>query len=71
MSGGFDSRKDSHLRQLKRRPLKLVKLSFKELHDSKFSGLHTFDNTNIIKQLYTHAYIHVCERFSTEICQAY
>ena len=39
----FDSRKDSHLTKLRQRPRKLVKLSFKELCDSKISGFRTFD----------------------------
>ena len=34
-SGEFDSRKDSHLTKFKRRPLILVKLSFRGLCDSK------------------------------------
>ena len=44
MSGEFDSRKDSHSTKFERRPQILVKLSFRELYDSKLSGLHTFDN---------------------------
>ena len=44
MSGEFDSKKDSHSTKFKGRPRNLVKLSFKELCDSKFSGLHPFDN---------------------------
>ena len=40
MSGKFDSRKDSQSIKLERRPQILVKLSFRELCDSKLSGLH-------------------------------
>ena len=42
-SGEFDSRKDSHSTKLKGRPQAFVKLSFRELHDSKLPGLHHFD----------------------------
>ena len=45
MSQEFNSWKDSHSTKLfKRRPQILVKLSFRELCDSKLSGLHPFDN---------------------------
>ena len=44
MSGEFDSRKDSHLTKFKQKLQILVKLSFRELCDSKLSGLHPFDN---------------------------
>ena len=44
MSGEYDSRKDSHSTKLERRPGILVKLSFRELCDSKLSGLCPFDN---------------------------
>ena len=43
MSGLFHSRKDSYSTKLKQRPLIFVKLSFRELCDSKLSGLHPFD----------------------------
>ena len=43
-SGEFDSRKDSQSTKFKRRPRILIKLSFRELSDSKLSGLHVFDN---------------------------
>ena len=46
-SGEFDSRKYSQLTKFERRPL-FVKLTFRELCDSKLSGLHAFDNTVII-----------------------
>ena len=48
MSGEFDSRKFSHSVKLKGRPQIFVKLSFKELYDSKVSGLHSFDNIVMI-----------------------
>ena len=49
MSGEFDSKKDSHSTKFKRRPRNSVKLSFKELCDSKFSSLHPLDNIAISK----------------------
>ena len=47
----FDSRKDSHSTKFDRRPQIFEKLSFRELCNSKFSGLHTFDNIAIILKL--------------------
>ena len=47
MSGEFDLSKDSHSTKLERRLQILVKLSFRELCDSKLSGLHPFDNMAI------------------------
>ena len=47
MSGEFDSRKDSQSTKFERRPQIFVKLSFRELYDSKLSGLHAFDNMTI------------------------
>ena len=44
MSGEFDSRKDSQSTKFKRRPWKFIKLTFRELCNSKLSGLHLFDN---------------------------
>ena len=44
MSGEFDSRKDSHSMRFEQRPQILVKVSFRELCDSRLSGLHPFDN---------------------------
>ena len=44
MSGDFDSRKNSHSTKLERRPRILVKLSLKELCDSKLSGFRPFAN---------------------------
>ena len=48
MSGEFDSRKDSQSTKFEQRPQIFVKLSFRELRDSKLSGLHAFDNIAII-----------------------
>ena len=47
MSGELDSRKDSHATKFKGRPQVLVKLSFRELNDSKLSDLCTFHNMTI------------------------
>ena len=44
MSGVFDSREDSQSTKFKQRPQILVKLTFRELCDSKLSSLHYFDN---------------------------
>ena len=43
MSGEFNSRKDSQSTKFEQRPQIFVKLSFRELYDSKLSGLHAFD----------------------------
>ena len=48
MSGEFDSREDSQSTKFERRPRILVKLNFRELCDSKLSGLHAFDDMVII-----------------------
>ena len=48
MSGNFDSRKDLHLAIFEWRSQIFVKLSFRELCDSKLSGLRPFDNIAII-----------------------
>ena len=48
MSGEIDSKKDSQSTKLERWPQKFVKLSFRELCNSKLSGLHAFDNMAII-----------------------
>ena len=48
MSGEFDSRKDSQSTKFERRPRIFVKLSFRELCNSKLSGLHAFDSMAII-----------------------
>ena len=47
MSGEFDSRNDSQSTKFEQRPQIFLKLSFRELHDSKLSGLHAFDNMAI------------------------
>ena len=44
MSGEFYSRKDSHSTKFKWKSIILVKLSFRELCDSRLSALHPFDN---------------------------
>ena len=48
MSEEFDSRKDSQSTKLEQRPQIFVKLSFRELCDSKLSGLHAFNDMAII-----------------------
>ena len=48
MSGEFNSRKDSQSTKFERRPQIYVKLKFRELWDTKLSGLHAFDNMAII-----------------------
>ena len=48
MSGEFVSRKDSQSTKFERRTQIFVKLSFRELCDSKLSGLHAVDNMAII-----------------------
>ena len=47
MLGEFDSRKDSYPTKFKRRLRILLKLNFRELRDSKLSGLRPFDNMEI------------------------
>ena len=48
MLGQLDSKTDSHLTKLEQRSQIFVKLCFRELPDSKLSGLHLFDNMAII-----------------------
>ena len=48
MSGEFDSRKDSHSTKFEQKPRIFVKLNFRDLCDSKLSGLHSFYNMAII-----------------------
>ena len=48
MSIEFDSKKDLHSTKLEKRPQIFVRLSFRELCDSKLSGLFPFDNMVII-----------------------
>ena len=45
----FDSTKDSQSTKFEWRPQVYVKLSFRELWNSKLSGLHAFDNMAIIQ----------------------
>ena len=47
MPGEVDSRKDSQSARFERKPQLFVKLSFRELCDSKLSGLHAYDNLAI------------------------
>ena len=47
MSEEFDSRKNLQSTKFERRPQIFVKLNFRELHGSKLSGLHAFDNMAI------------------------
>ena len=48
MSGEFDSRIDSQLTKSEQRAQIFVKLGFRELHNSKLSDLHAFDNMAIV-----------------------
>ena len=48
MSGEFNSREDSHSTKFMQKPQIFIKLSFRELCDSKLSGLHPFGNMTII-----------------------
>ena len=48
MSGDFHSRNDSQSTKFEQRPQIFVKLSFRELCDSKLFDLHAFENMAII-----------------------
>ena len=48
MTGDFGSRKDSQSPKFERRPQIFVNLSFRELCDSKLSGLHAFNKIYIV-----------------------
>ena len=48
MSGEFDSKEDSQSTKFEPRPQIFVKLSFRELCDSKLSRLHPYDIMAII-----------------------
>ena len=48
MSEEFDSKKDLQSTKFGQRPQIFLKLSFRELCDSKLSGLHAFDNMAIL-----------------------
>ena len=45
----FDSRKDSQSTKFEWKPQIFVKWSFRELYNSKLSGLHAFNNMAIIQ----------------------
>ena len=47
ISGEFDSMKDSQSTKFEQRPWMFIKISFRELCDSKLSDLHAFDNMAI------------------------
>ena len=47
MPGEFDSRKDSQSTKFEQRPQLFVTRSFRELCNSKLSGLHASDNMAI------------------------
>ena len=49
MSAVFDSGKDLQSPEFKLRPETFVKLSFRELRNSKLSGLQPFDKMAIIR----------------------
>ena len=48
MPGEFNSRKDSQSTKFKQKSQIFIKLNFRELSDSKLSGLHASDNMVII-----------------------
>ena len=48
MLGDYDSRKDSRSRKFEHRPQLFIKPIFRELYDSKLSGLNAFDSMAII-----------------------
>ena len=48
MSGDFDSRTDCRSTKLEQRSQIFVKVSFRDLCNSKLSGAHAFDNVAII-----------------------
>ena len=47
----FDSRKDSSSTKFKQRPQIFIRLSFRELCNSKLFDLHALDNTVIIHEV--------------------
>ena len=51
MSREFDLRKDSQTTKFEERPQMFIKPSFRELCDSKLSGLNTFDNKDVIHKV--------------------
>ena len=48
MLGQFDSRRDLNSTKFERGARIFVKISYRDLHDSKSSGLHPFDNMVVI-----------------------
>ena len=48
MLGQFDSRRDLNSTKFERGARIFVKISSRDLHDSKSSGLHPFDNMVVI-----------------------
>ena len=48
MSGEFDSKEDSQSTKFEQRPWIFLKVNYRELCDSRLSGLHVFDNMSII-----------------------
>ena len=48
MSGEFNSRKDSQSTKFKQKSQIFIKLKFRELSNSKLSGLHAFNNMVIV-----------------------
>ena len=48
MSREFDSRKDLQSTKFEQKPQIFIKLSFRELCNSKLTGLYAFDNMAII-----------------------
>ena len=68
MSGEFVARKDSHPSKFEWRAQILVKLGFKELCDSKWSELHTFDNTVIFLSSETNPWINFSDPHWELIC---
>ena len=48
MSGTFNAKKDSHSTKFEQRPQIFIKLTFRELCNSKLSGLHPLDNMTLI-----------------------
>ena len=68
MSGEFASRIDSHPSKFKWRAQISVKLGFRELCDSKWSGLRTCDNIAISLSSDTNPWINFCDPHWELIC---
>ena len=58
ISSEFDSRKDSHSIKYEKRPQIFVKLKFRKLCDSKWSGLHPFGKMVIIHWIKNRLRVH-------------